>query len=67
MPRGRARLPLGLAYTPAELRAQALRIRHHARDHVGDQAENKLTELADELDAKATSLEGARKKMANGS
>jgi hypothetical protein len=43
--------------TPTELRKQATRARAFAEQLVGDVAEKRLRELADELDAKADAME----------
>jgi hypothetical protein len=47
----------GLPQTPAELRDQAARARRLARYVSGDEAETRLLELAEELEAKAVALE----------
>jgi hypothetical protein len=54
MPRGGT---TGLPPTPAELRALAARARHHASYLSGGEAEKRLLELAEELEAKAVALE----------
>ena len=46
--------------SPAQLRARALRVRSYARSFpAGDEARQRLMELADELDAQARRVEGA--------
>ena len=43
--------------TPSELRKQAARARRWAEHLIGDEAEERLRKLADELEAAATAIE----------
>jgi hypothetical protein len=58
---GKPNMPRGatdnLPPTPAALRTQAARARRHARNLVGDEAEERLIKLADELEARAAEIE----------
>ena len=50
--------------TPAELRKQAVRARRWAEHLIGDEAEERLRKLADELEATAAAIEHEPKKAA---
>ena len=47
--------------TPAKLREQAARARRLAEYLAGDEAEKRLLELADELEARAVAIEHAQR------
>jgi hypothetical protein len=58
MPRGGTKPPPGPSHkSPGELREQAMRVRGHAQNNVGDRAERQMLDFAEELETQATALE----------